>query len=145
MQEISIEVDMDGVLVIDKEKGYTSHDVVNVLRKKLNIKKVGHAGTLDPNATGVLLILVGQGTKLSKYLIEHDKTYVATLKLGEKTDTGDSEGNVIEIDNVGADLVSARVTDITRKNTKNFKIFYRQTKANPTNVFGRESKRQKAI
>ena len=87
---------MDGVLIVNKPKGYTSHDVVNVLRKALNTKKIGHTGTLDPNATGVLLILVGAATKISKYLIEHDKTYIATIKLGEKTDTGDSEGNVIE-------------------------------------------------
>lgn len=86
----------DGVIIINKPKDYTSHDIVNVVRKKLNIKKVGHTGTLDPNATGVLPILIGKGTKLSKYLIEHKKTYVATLKLGTKTDTGDSSGNIIE-------------------------------------------------
>ena len=87
---------MDGLILINKQKGFTSHDVVNVIRKKLNTKKVGHTGTLDPNATGVLPILIGKGTKISKYLMEHDKTYIATLKLGEKTDTGDSEGQVIE-------------------------------------------------
>lgn len=89
---------MDGVLIINKPKGFTSHDVVNVLRKTLNTKKVGHTGTLDPNATGVLPILVGTATKISKYLIEHDKTYIATIKLGEKTDTGDIEGNVTQQD-----------------------------------------------
>ena len=89
---------MDGVLIINKPKGYTSHDVVNVLRKKLNTKKVGHTGTLDPNATGVLPILIGAGTKISKYLIEHEKTYIATIELGKKTDTGDSEGNIIQED-----------------------------------------------
>lgn len=89
---------MDGVLIINKPKGFTSHDIVNVLRKALNTKKIGHTGTLDPNATGVLPILVGTATKISKYLIEHDKTYIATIKLGEKTDTGDSEGNIIEQD-----------------------------------------------
>ena len=87
---------MHGVLIINKPKGYTSHDVVNVLRKKLNTKKVGHTGTLDPNATGVLPILIGTATKISKYLIEHEKTYIATIKLGKKTDTGDAEGKVIE-------------------------------------------------
>ena len=92
---------MDGVIIVDKPKEYTSHDVVGVLRKVLNTKKVGHTGTLDPNATGVLPILVGQATKISKYLIEHDKIYIATLKLGEKTDTGDGEGNVIEKKDVG--------------------------------------------
>lgn len=89
---------MDGILVINKPKGYTSHDVVNCLRKALNTKKIGHTGTLDPNATGVLPILVGTATKLSKYLIEHDKTYIATVRLGEKTETGDSEGTVIKQD-----------------------------------------------
>lgn len=89
---------MNGVLIINKPKGFTSHDVVNVLRKALNTKKIGHTGTLDPNATGVLPILVGTATKISKYLIEHDKTYIATIKLGEKTDTGDIEGNIIEQD-----------------------------------------------
>ena len=89
---------MDGVLILNKPTGYTSHDVVNVLRKTLNTRKIGHAGTLDPNATGVLPILVGKATKISKYLIEHDKIYIATVELGKKTDTGDSVGNVIEED-----------------------------------------------
>ena len=87
---------MDGILIINKPKGYTSHDVVNKVRKIYNTKKVGHTGTLDPNATGVLPILIGKATKLSEYLLEHDKTYTATIKLGERTDTGDSEGKVIE-------------------------------------------------
>lgn len=87
---------MDGIIVINKSKKYTSHDVVAKVKKVLNISKVGHTGTLDPNATGVLPILLGKGTRLSKYLINHDKKYVAILKLGEKRDTADSEGIVIE-------------------------------------------------
>ena len=87
---------MDGIIVINKPKNFTSHDVVNVLRKVLNTRKIGHTGTLDPNATGVLPLLVGQATKLSKYLIEHDKTYIAKLKLGIKTATGDIEGEVLK-------------------------------------------------
>lgn len=87
---------MDGVIIIDKPKGCTSHDVVFKVRKILGTKKVGHAGTLDPMATGVLPVLVGKATKVSKYLIEHNKEYTATIKLGEKTDTGDGEGNCIE-------------------------------------------------
>jgi len=87
---------MQGVIIIDKPKGYTSHDIVNILRKELQTKKVGHTGTLDPNATGVLPILIGEATKISKYLIEHDKEYIATICLGEKTSTGDAEGEVIE-------------------------------------------------
>lgn len=87
---------MNGILVVNKPAGYTSHDIVSKIRKELNMKKVGHTGTLDPLATGVLPILLGNGTKLSKYLINHDKEYIATIKLGEKTDTGDIEGKVIE-------------------------------------------------
>lgn len=89
---------MLGVLLINKPKDFSSHDIVNILRKKLNIKKIGHTGTLDPNATGVLPILIGNATKISKFLIEHDKTYVAILKLGQKTDTADSKGNIIKED-----------------------------------------------
>lgn len=87
---------MDGVLIINKPKGFTSHDVVNVLRRELNIKKIGHTGTLDPSATGVLPVLIGNATKISKYLIEHDKTYIAKMEFGIKTDTLDSEGQVVE-------------------------------------------------
>lgn len=86
---------MDGVIVINKPKGCTSHDIVYKV-KKITGQKVGHTGTLDPNATGVLPLLIGKGTLLSKYLINHDKTYEVTLKLGEKTDTADSEGKIIE-------------------------------------------------
>ena len=90
---------MDGVILIIKEKGISSFGVVAKIRKILNIKKVGHTGTLDPNATGLLPILIGNGTKISKYLIEHDKTYIAKLKFGIKTDTADSEGEIIKKDN----------------------------------------------
>jgi tRNA pseudouridine55 synthase len=103
---------MNGLLIINKQKGFTSHDVVNVIRKKLNTKKVGHTGTLDPNATGVLPILIGKGTKISKYLMEHDKTYIATIKLGEKTDTGDSEGQVIEEKSIPKDLRKEDINDV---------------------------------
>lgn len=87
---------MDGILIINKPQGYTSHDIVNIVKKALNTPKVGHTGTLDPNATGVLPILIGKATKVSKYLIEHNKTYVAELALGEKSSTGDTEGEIIE-------------------------------------------------
>ena len=89
---------MDGIIVVNKEKGYTSHDIVAIIRKELQIKKVGHTGTLDPNATGVLPILLGEGTKLSQYLTDHDKEYEAILELGTQTDTGDVEGKVINQD-----------------------------------------------
>lgn len=92
---------MDGIIVINKEKEYTSHDVVAIVKKCLG-EKIGHTGTLDPNATGVLPLLIGKGTKISKYLIEHDKIYEVTIALGKKTDTLDSEGKVIEEQEVNA-------------------------------------------
>ncbi len=106
---------MDGVLIVDKPKGFTSHDVVGYLRKTLNIKKIGHAGTLDPNATGVLPILIGNATKISKYLIEHDKTYIATIKIGEKTDTGDITGNIIEKDININNFTYSQVKEVLKK------------------------------
>lgn len=90
---------MDGIVIINKPKHQTSHDIVRKAKKILN-EKVGHTGTLDPNATGVLPLLIGKGTELSKYLINHDKTYEAILQLGEKRDTGDVEGKIIEQKNV---------------------------------------------
>ena len=86
---------LDGIIVINKTKGCTSHDVVSKVKRILN-EKVGHTGTLDPNATGVLPLLIGKGTKLSYYLIEHDKKYKVVLQLGIKTDTADCEGKIIE-------------------------------------------------
>lgn len=86
---------LDGIIVINKPKNCTSHDVVSKVKKILG-QKVGHTGTLDPNATGVLPLLIGKGTKLSCYLIQHDKEYIATMQLGVKTDTADGEGNIIE-------------------------------------------------
>ena len=94
---------MDGIILINKGKGYTSHDVVNKVKHVFN-EKVGHTGTLDPNATGLLPILIGKGTKLSYYLINHDKEYEVTLKLGEKTDTADSEGKIIERQSLNNDF-----------------------------------------
>ena len=86
---------MDGILIVNKEKNWTSNDVVQKV-KRLTGQKVGHTGTLDPLATGVLPLLIGKGTLLSKYLINHDKTYIAKVKLGIKTDTADLEGKIIE-------------------------------------------------
>ena len=86
---------MDGIIIINKEKNWTSNDIVQKLKGILH-EKTGHTGTLDPLATGVLPILIGKGTSLSKYLINHDKEYVATIKLGEKTSTGDQEGKIIK-------------------------------------------------
>ena len=86
---------MDGIIIVNKPKGITSHDVVYRV-KKIFKEKVGHTGTLDPNATGVLPLLIGEGTKLSKYLIEHDKIYEVRLFLGKKTYTLDSEVKIID-------------------------------------------------
>ncbi len=86
---------MDGILVINKPKGLTSNDIVKKVKRILNTK-VGHTGTLDPNATGVLPLLLGNATKISKYLINHDKEYEAVIKLGVKTTTADVEGKIIE-------------------------------------------------
>lgn len=106
---------MDGIIVINKPKGCTSHDVVHKI-KKIFEKKVGHTGTLDPNATGVLPILIGKGTELSQFLINHDKKYIATIQLGVKTDTGDVEGNVIEEKNVDLDNYDKnQVNEILKK------------------------------
>lgn len=88
--------DFEGVLLIDKPVGCTSHDVVDRVRRKLKMKKVGHAGTLDPNATGLLIILVGKATKVSQYLMSLDKEYSGAMKLGEITNTYDSEGEIME-------------------------------------------------
>jgi tRNA pseudouridine55 synthase len=101
---------IDGLLNIDKPGGCTSHDVVAHLRRLLQISRVGHAGTLDPQATGVLLIGLGQGTKLVQFLHEWPKSYRATLKLGKRTDTYDAAGTVVEVRPVGnldADRVEA--------------------------------------
>ena len=105
---------MDGVIIINKPKNYTSHDVVNVVRKQLNTRKVGHTGTLDPNATGVLPVLIGKATKISKYLVEHKKTYIATIKLGERRDTGDAEGNIIEKDLELKDIDITKLSEVLK-------------------------------
>lgn len=87
---------MNGILPIYKEAGMTSHDVVARLRRILHIKKIGHSGTLDPDATGVLLVLVGKATKLLPYLEDTDKEYIATMKLGIRTKSDDTSGEVLE-------------------------------------------------
>ena len=86
---------IDGVLIIKKEVGWTSHDVVAKVRHLLGEVKVGHAGTLDPAATGVLPVLIGRGTRIAEYLVEWDKEYRAVLRLGETTDTQDATGTVL--------------------------------------------------
>jgi tRNA pseudouridine55 synthase len=88
--------DTERILIIDKPAGMTSHDVVDVVRRRFGIKKVGHCGTLDPMATGVLVILTDKATKLSAELSSDDKEYICRLTLGTSTDTHDSTGSIIE-------------------------------------------------
>ncbi|PWU06581.1 MAG: tRNA pseudouridine(55) synthase TruB [Verrucomicrobia bacterium] len=99
-------VQLEGILLIDKPSGCTSHDVVDRVRKKLKMKRIGHAGTLDPLATGLLIILVGKSTKASQYLISLDKEYEATLLLGQVTDSQDADGQI---------MVTKEVPDFTRE------------------------------
>lgn len=87
---------MNGLIIINKLTGYTSRDIVNIISKKLKTKKVGHTGTLDPLASGVLVITIGRYTKLGEMLTSLDKEYIAEIKLGIKTDTLDITGNVLE-------------------------------------------------
>ena len=87
---------LDGALLIDKPAGPTSHDVVDEIRRYFRIKKVGHCGTLDPNATGLLIIVLGRGTKLSERLMSDDKVYEGTMKFGEATDSYDCDGEITE-------------------------------------------------
>ena len=87
---------MDGIIIVDKPKDYTSRDVVNIIGKKFKTKKVGHTGTLDPIATGVLVVCLNKATKISELLIATDKEYVASFILGTLTDTLDITGNVIK-------------------------------------------------
>lgn len=86
----------EGILLVDKPQGITSHDVVSKMRRVFHIKKVGHAGTLDPMATGLLLILIGKATKASQYLMSMDKEYTGTVRLGQITDSQDADGEMVE-------------------------------------------------
>ena len=93
---MSLTATPDGVLLVDKAEGMTSHDVVALVRRRLQIKKVGHCGTLDPLATGLLLLTLGRGTKIQDLLMSEDKEYAGTLTLGASTDTQDRAGKIIE-------------------------------------------------
>ena len=92
----SAQSEIDGVLLVDKGPGMTSHDVVAVARERLNTKKVGHCGTLDPMATGLLIVVVGKATKIQDLLMAEDKEYEGTITLGITTGTQDKEGRVIK-------------------------------------------------
>ena len=88
--------ELEGVLLVDKPGDHTSHDVVARLRRKLNMKRIGHAGTLDPMATGLMILLIGKATKISQYLISLDKAYEGRIELGKVTDSQDADGEMLE-------------------------------------------------
>ena len=111
---------MNGILVVNKDLGYTSRDVVNIVSKVLNTKKVGHTGTLDPMARGVLVLCVGNALKLCEMLTNHDKEYIAGITLGIETDTLDMEGSVISTEIVDIDK------DTITKVVNSFKGSYMQ-------------------
>ena len=105
---------MKGILIVDKPLDWTSHDVVNFIRKKFRIKKVGHCGTLDPIGTGVLVILVGKATKWASRFLGEDKEYQVTLSLGVTTDTADAQGKVISQDK-NTDFSGERLEEVFKQ------------------------------
>ena len=105
---------MDGILIVDKPKGITSHDVVDFTRRRFGLKKVGHAGTLDPIATGVLVLLVGKYTKSSALFMAADKEYDATLVLGARSDTDDADGRITASD-AEVDFVRSEIEGVFKK------------------------------
>jgi len=107
---------LDGVLLIDKEPGMTSHDVVAMVRRNLGIKKVGHCGTLDPLATGLLIVVLGRATKIQDLLMAEDKEYLGTMQLGVTTDSQDADGVIVD---------TRPVPDLTREQIEMaFKYFH---------------------
>lgn len=88
--------ELEGILLVDKPTDHTSHDVVARMRRKFGMKRVGHAGTLDPMATGLLIVLIGKATTVSQYLMSMDKEYTGTIRLGATTNTQDAEGDILE-------------------------------------------------
>ncbi len=103
--------DINGVLLVDKGGGMTSHDVVAVARRTLGIKKIGHCGTLDPMATGLLILVIGRATKIQDLLMSEDKVYEGTIRLGATTNTQDREGEVIEERPIPEGLDEARIRE----------------------------------
>ena len=107
---------VEGILLVDKPSGITSHDIVDRLRRKLKMKKIGHAGTLDPLATGLMIMLIGKATKVSQFLISLDKAYEGTFELGVETDSQDSDGEIVERKELPHDLCE----DMIRSEMKQF-------------------------
>ena len=105
----------EGILLVDKPSGITSHNIVDRLRKKLNMKKIGHAGTLDPLATGLMIMLIGKATKVSQFLISLDKAYEGIFKLGEETDSQDSDGQVVNKKGLPENLSAEMIEDVMKE------------------------------
>ena len=105
----------EGILLVDKPSGITSHDIVDRLRRKLKMKKIGHAGTLDPLATGLMIMLIGKATKGSQFLISLDKAYEGTFKLGVETDSQDSDGEVVETKDLPENLSEEIIGDAMKE------------------------------
>jgi len=105
----------EGILLVDKPQGITSHDVVDRIRRIYQIRKVGHAGTLDPMATGLLIILVGKATKASQYLMSLSKTYEGRMRFGQVTDTQDADGDIVEEHPLPENMSGAKIAEAMTK------------------------------
>ena len=134
MQEFS---PLDGAILIDKPAGPTSHDVVDAIRRRFGIKKVGHCGTLDPNATGLLIIVLGRGTKLSEKLMGDDKVYEGAIKFGETTDSYDADGEITRI--AAGAAADAGAIERGRRRVR------RRPDANAADGFGHQKRRRAAL
>ena len=128
---------MDGVLLLDKPAGMTSHDCVHIVRKVLKTKKVGHTGTLDPSVTGVLPICVGRATKISQFLTANEKEYLGEVTIGFSTTTEDADGEVVE--KKAVDRI------ITKEEVLTSKQYVRKEHPSTTDVFSSEGERKKII
>lgn len=108
---------MNGIILIDKPKDYTSRDIVNIVSKKLQTKKVGHTGTLDPLATGLLVLCIGKTLKLSELLVSTKKEYIATMTFGIETDTLDITGNIVKRDSKTKKITTKDIETVLKKYT----------------------------
>ena len=112
---------MNGIILIDKPKDYTSRDIVNIVSKKLQTKKVGHTGTLDPLATGLLVLCIGKTLKLSELLVSTKKEYIATMTFGIETDTLDITGNIVKRDSKQKKITTKDIETVLKKYTGKIK------------------------
>ena len=105
---------MNGILIINKPLGYTSRDIVNIVGKALNTKKIGHTGTLDPNASGVLVLCIGKALKMCELMTSHDKEYIAEVILGISTDTLDMDSNATVLQDVNVNIEKSKIEDVVK-------------------------------